>query len=87
MPLLIVLATLEMSIAITVEILLSYVGLGVKAFTPSWGSMISEGLAYFRVGWWGMLFPMLSTIIVILGLNALGDGLREKLDPRLSLMR
>ncbi len=86
-PLVSIIATLEMSIAITVEVLLSYAGLGVKAATPSWGSMISDGLSYFRLNPWGMAIPLIATIIVILGLNLLGDGLREKLDPRLTLTR
>ncbi len=86
-PLISILASLEMSVAITVEVLLSYAGLGVKADTPSWGSMIADGLSYFRVSPWGMLIPLIATIIVILGLNLLGDGLREKLDPRLTLTR
>lgn len=86
-PLISILATLEMSVAITVEVLLSYAGLGVKADTPSWGSMIADGLSYFRISPWGMLIPLTATIIVILGLNLLGDGLREKLDPRLTLTR
>ncbi|MEM3891978.1 MAG: ABC transporter permease [Nitrososphaerales archaeon] len=86
-PLISIIATLEMSVAITVEVLLSYAGLGVKADTPSWGSMISDGLSYFRISPWGMAIPLIATIIVILGLNILGDGLREKLDPRLSLTR
>lgn len=87
MPLLTVLATIEMSIAITVEVLLSYVGLGVKADMPSWGSMLSEGLAYFRTGWWSTIFPMSALITVILGLNMLGEGIREKIDPRLQISR
>jgi len=86
-PLISIIATLEMSVAITVEVLLSYAGLGVKADTPSWGSMIADGLSYFRLNPWGMLIPLAATIIVILGLNILGDGLREKLDPRLTLTR
>jgi len=86
-PLISILATLEMSVAITVEVLLSYAGLGVKPDTPSWGSMIADGLSYFRLNPWGMLIPLATTIIVILGLNILGDGLRERLDPRLTLTR
>ncbi|MFN3621388.1 MAG: ABC transporter permease [Nitrososphaerales archaeon] len=86
-PLISIIATLEMGVAITVEVLLSYAGLGVKADTPSWGSMIADGLSYFRISPWGVLIPLITTIVVILGLNILGDGLREKLDPRLTLTR
>ena len=85
-PLLLVLASLEMGLAIIIEALLSFVGLGVKASTPSWGSMISEGLAYFRVAWWGLLFPMALLILSVFAFNLLGDGLRKELDPRMTLI-
>jgi peptide/nickel transport system permease protein len=85
-PLLLVLASLEMGLAIIVEALLSFVGLGVKASTPSWGSMISEGLAYFRVAWWGLAFPMALLISSVFAFNLLGDGLRKELDPRMRLI-
>ncbi|MFQ5593311.1 MAG: ABC transporter permease [Anaerolineae bacterium] len=85
-PLLLVLASLEMGLAIVIEALLSFVGLGVKASTPSWGSMISEGLAYFRVAWWGLIFPMAFLIVSVFAFNLLGDGLRKRLDPRMMLI-
>lgn len=84
-PLVIVLASLEMALAIIIEALLSFVGLGVEASVPSWGSMISEGLGYFRVAWWGLIFPMAFLIITVLAFNLLGDGLRKELDPRMTL--
>lgn len=86
-PLLLVLASLELGIAIIVEALLSFVGLGVKASTPSWGSMISEGLGYFRTAWWGLIFPMSVLIVTVFSFNVLGDGLRKRLDPRMALER
>jgi ABC-type dipeptide/oligopeptide/nickel transport system permease subunit len=82
-PLVIVLASLEMAIAVGVEALLSFVGLGVQASVPSWGSMIAEGRGYLMVGWWGMGLPMLALIVAVVGFNLLGEGLRERLDPRL----
>ncbi|OGL28323.1 MAG: ABC transporter permease, partial [Candidatus Rokubacteria bacterium RIFCSPLOWO2_12_FULL_69_21] len=82
-PLLIVLASLEMAIAVGVEALLSFVGLGVEAAVPSWGSMIAEGRGYLLVGWWGMTLPMLALVVTVVGFNLLGEGLREQLDPRL----
>ena len=82
-PLLIVLASLEMAIAVGVEALLSFVGLGVEAAVPSWGSMIAEGRGYLLVGWWGMTLPMLALVVTVVGFNLLGEGLRERLDPRL----
>jgi peptide/nickel transport system permease protein len=82
-PLLIVLLTLEMAIAVGVEALLSFVGLGVPAQVPSWGAMIAEGRGYLLVGWWGMGWPMLALVAAVVGFNLLGEGLREWLDPRL----
>jgi peptide/nickel transport system permease protein len=82
-PLIIVLASLEMAIAVGVEALLSFVGLGVEAATPSWGAMIAEGRGYLMVSWWGMVVPMLALVVAVVGFNLLGEGLRERLDPRL----
>jgi ABC-type dipeptide/oligopeptide/nickel transport system permease subunit len=82
-PLIIVLVSLEMAIAVGVEALLSFVGLGVQAATPSWGAMIAEGRGYLMVSWWGMGVPMLALIVAVVGFNLLGEGLREHLDPRL----
>jgi peptide/nickel transport system permease protein len=82
-PLIIVLASLEMAIAVGVEALLSFVGLGVQASVPSWGAMIAEGRGYLMVSWWGMGIPMLALVVAVLGFNLLGEGLRERLDPRL----
>jgi peptide/nickel transport system permease protein len=82
-PLLIVLVSLEMAIAVGVEALLSFVGLGVEASVPSWGAMIAEGRGYLLVSWWGMGLPMLALVVAVVGFNLLGEGLRERLDPRL----
>ncbi|HBY97174.1 MAG: ABC transporter permease [Ardenticatenaceae bacterium] len=84
-PLLLVLSSIELGLAIIIEALLSFVGLGVKASTPSWGAMISEGLGYFRTAWWGLAFPMVFLIITVFAFNVLGDGLRKRLDPRMPL--
>jgi len=82
-PLLVVLTSLEMAIAVGVEALLSFVGLGVQASVPSWGAMIAEGRGYLMVGWWGMGLPMVALVLAVVGFNLVGDGLREWLDPRL----
>lgn len=82
-PLVIVLTSLEMAVAVGVEALLSFVGLGVQASVPSWGAMIAEGRGYLMVGWWGMGLPMLALVAAVVGFNLLGEGLRERLDPRL----
>lgn len=80
-PLLIVLFTLEMGIAIIVEAVLSYVGLSVSSDFPTWGGLIQEGRLYVNQSVWLMVLPMACIILSVLGLNALGDGLRNRLDP------
>jgi peptide/nickel transport system permease protein len=85
-PLLTVLITLEMGIAIIVEAILSFVGLSVEASIPAWGQMIALGRLYVHQAWWIMVFPMVCIIASVLGLNLLGDGLREVIDPRLKVL-
>jgi peptide/nickel transport system permease protein len=80
MPLLLTLFTLEMGIAIVVEAILSFVGLSSTGI-PTWGSIIQEGRLYVHQAWWLMALPTLCIIVAVLGLNALGDGLRQILDP------
>lgn len=80
-PTLIVLFTLEMGIAITVEAILSFVGLSIASGAPSWGGMIQEGRLYIHQAWWLMALPVGCIVVSVLGLNALGDGLRQTLDP------
>lgn len=79
-PLLLTLFTLEMGIAIVVEAILSFVGLSSSSI-PTWGGIIQEGRLYINQAWWLMAAPVACIIISVLGLNALGDGLREALDP------
>jgi dipeptide transport system permease protein len=81
LPTLIVLLTLEMGIAVIVEAILSFVGLSVASDAPTWGGLIQEGRLYINQAWWMMALPMLCIIVTVLGFNALGDGLRESLDP------
>lgn len=81
MPLLLVLITLEMGIAIIVEAILSFVGLSVSSDQATWGGLIQEGRLYIHQAWWIMALPMACIIVSVLGLNALGDGLRRTLDP------
>jgi len=81
LPLLIVLLSLEMGIAVIVETILSFVGLSVASDTPTWGGLIAEGRLYINQAWWLMALPMSCVVIVVLGFNALGDGLRTLLDP------
>ncbi|MFA9376356.1 MAG: ABC transporter permease [Lachnotalea sp.] len=62
---------------------LSFIGLGIKAPTPEWGLMISEGRTYLRDYWYISIFPGLAIICTTYALNMLGDGLRDAIDPRL----
>ena len=82
-PLLVQLS-LGMGQVILIEASLSFLGLGAQPPTPSWGSMLSSGRAYLLNASWLTLFPGLAIMIVVLGFNLLGDGLRDALDPRLS---
>ena len=61
---------------------LSFIGLGIKQPTPEWGSMLSAARNYYR-DYPHMMFPGLAIMITIFGLNLLGDGLRDALDPKL----
>ena len=81
LPLLIVLFTLEMGIAVIVEAILSYVNLSLASDFPTWGSMISDGRKYVNQAPWLMILPILCVIALVLALNALGDGLKDALDP------
>ncbi len=80
-PLLLTLFTLEMGIAIVVEAILSFVGLSVSSGVPTWGGIIQEGRLYVNQAWSLMALPMACIVLAVLGLNSLGDGLRNALDP------
>ncbi len=80
-PLLLVLFSMEMGIAIVVEAILSFVGLSVASGAATWGGMIAEGRQYVNQAWWLMALPMLCIIVSVLGMNALGDGVKRTLDP------
>lgn len=73
----IVLATLMIGTVILEEAGLSYLGIGVARPYPSWGRMIADGQAYFSNGWWISTFPALTIAVLVLGINILGDGLRQ----------
>ena len=80
-PLLIVLLTLEMGIAIVVETILSFVGLSVASDTPTWGNLIQEGRQYIHQVPWLLGLPVACVVLAVLGFNALGDGIKEVIDP------
>ncbi len=75
--------SLSLSLAILSESALSFLGLGTQPPTPSWGNMLSEGRQFLEIAPWNAVFPGLAIMIVVLGFNLLGDGLRDLLDPRL----
>ena len=78
-------ATLALSGAILTEASMSFLGLGIQAPDPSWGSMLSDARKYMERAPWLVIFPALFIIITILSFNILGDSLRDVLDPRLKL--
>ena len=80
---LIVLVTVYLSTAILSEAALSFLGLGTQPPEASWGGMLNSARSYVDVDPWLSIFPGLAIMIVVLGFNFLGDGLRDILDPRL----
>ena len=77
--------TFVFAYAILAEAALSFLGIGPPPPTPSWGNIIAEGRDYSVEAWWIMLFPGLGISLAALGMNLLGDGLRDVLDPRLKI--
>jgi len=80
----IVYSTLEIPWAILFSAGLSFLGVGIKPPTPEWGLIIASGRDYLTSAWWITTFPGLTLMLVVLGFNFLGDGLRDALDPRLA---
>jgi peptide/nickel transport system permease protein len=87
MPTILVTATLRTATVIMIEAGLSYLGLGIQPPDPSLGSMLSEGQQYMSSAWWLGTFPGLAIVVLVLGINLLGDGLRDALDPRSRRLR
>jgi len=84
LPLLITLVSLEMAIAVVVEAILSFVGLGVGANEPAWGQMIADARQYVYQSPWNLLLPILAIFLTVTAFNLFGDGLRRTLDVRLA---
>lgn len=82
-----VIATLGVAGAILLEASLSFLGLGVQPPTPSWGSMLSQARDQLFTAPWVSVFPGMAIFLTVLGLNLLGDGLRDVLDPYTSRSR
>ena len=78
-----VMGSLWMATAIRTEASLSFIGLGVKPPTATWGGMIREGFENILDAWWLAVFPSVFVFLTVLALNLLGDGLRDATDPKL----
>jgi peptide/nickel transport system permease protein len=83
LPLIFVLAAIDVGSIILAESALSYLGLGIMPPTPSWGNMLSNAASYFVRAWWLVLSPGAMIFLTVLCLYLIGDGLRDALDPRL----
>lgn len=68
--------------SILAEASLSFLGVGIPPYLPSWGNILTEGRTYLHLAPWMTVYPGLSIMLSVLGLNLLGDGLRDALDPR-----
>jgi peptide/nickel transport system permease protein len=79
----IVQTSFSLSTAILTEASLSFLGLGTPPSVPSWGSMLSSSRRYVELDPWPAIFPGLAIMLLVLGFNLFGDGLRDVLDPRL----
>jgi peptide/nickel transport system permease protein len=83
LPLIFVLAAIDVGGIILAESALSYLGLGIMPPTPSWGNMLSNAASYFVRAWWLVMSPGAMIFLTVLSLYLIGDGLRDALDPRL----
>ncbi len=81
----IVIASTEAARMIILESALTFLALGIQPPTPSWGGMLTDGKLYFSSAWWFTTFPGLAILVTVLGINLLGDSLRDLLDPKLEL--
>jgi peptide/nickel transport system permease protein len=81
LPLVTIYAALSMPGVIFAEASLSFLGLGVPPPTPSWGSMIQDGLDYYRAAPWLVLFPGMAITLTVVSFNLVASGLREAMDP------
>jgi peptide/nickel transport system permease protein len=82
-PTIIVVGTLRIANMIIAEASLTFLGLGVESSIPTWGSMLADGRNYITTSWWVAAFPGIAIMLTVLGINLLGDWLRDVLDPRL----
>ncbi len=83
LPEILVMGSLWLATAIRVEASLAFIGLGVRPPTATWGGMIREGFENILDSFWLTLFPSFAILLLVFGLNLLGDGLRDAIDPKL----
>ncbi len=81
LPIIGVLLTLEMGIAVIVEAILSFVNLSISTDDPTWGGMISEGRSSIHQAWWVLVFPLITLFLTVLSFSQLGEGLKDRFDP------
>lgn len=79
----VVLATLQVGGLILTESVLSFLGIGIPAPQPAWGSMVADGREYIASAWWISLMPGMAIFLTVFAFNFLGDWLRDYFDPRL----
>jgi len=79
----IVVATFAVGSMVVLEATLSFLGIGVPLRVATWGSMLNSGRTYLKSAWWITAFPGLAIFVTVLAINALGDSMRDALDPRL----
>jgi peptide/nickel transport system permease protein len=80
---LLILASMDIPVVITIEAGMSFLGLGVRPPTPSWGSILNDGFAHIRETPWAAIAGGLPIIVATLGFTFLGETLRDQFDPRL----
>jgi peptide/nickel transport system permease protein len=85
-PSVIVIATAEVGRMMLLESALSFLGLGVRPPTPSWGAMLADGRIYLATAWWLATFPGMAISVTVLSLNIVGDWVRDVLDPELEVL-
>jgi peptide/nickel transport system permease protein len=82
-PTVMVMASLQVGALVITESVLSFLGVGIPAPDPSWGSMVAQGRNYVATAWWIAFFPGVAIFLIVFSMNFLGDWLRDTLDPKL----
>jgi ABC-type dipeptide/oligopeptide/nickel transport system permease subunit len=83
LPIILVWASLSVPSLILLEAILSYLGVGVRPPTPSWGNMLEEAQQFYRTSWWLIFIPGFAIYITVLSMTLTGNGIRDAIDVRL----